>query len=96
MHIKSKVTTNKTFSLIDYHIHIDIISMLVSILYFKGLCIQTSYIDVDMSMEIIFIIANNAGHNAMPPYVAFYLGIYYSQGTRLPSHLPTRFIDLKL
>ena len=62
----------------DYPIHIDSISMGLSILYCKGLPVKISKnYDVFLSLKIVFILANRANIAdlaEMLPYAAFHLG----------------------
>ena len=64
----------------DYPIHIDAMSMELSILYFKGLSLKILQNDVFLSMKIVFILS----YNEMPFLVAFYLGPTVCQSTCLP------------
>ena len=50
----------------DYPIHIDTISMELSILYFKGLSVKISKNYAFLSLKIVFILANSADHDEMP------------------------------
>ena len=61
---------------IDYPIHIDTISMELSILYFKGLQVKISINDAFLSLRIVFILANRADHDEIWLLVAFHLGLY--------------------
>ena len=47
------------------------ISMELSILYFKGLPVKIS-----ITLKIVFILANSADPIEMPPYAAFHLGFH--------------------
>ena len=53
--------------------------MELSILYFKGpqveISIKMMYI-VFLSLNIVFISANSADSDEMPPYTAFHLGLH--------------------
>ena len=51
----------------DYPIHIDTISMEWSILYFKGFSVNVYKNDVFTSLKIVFILANSADPDEMPP-----------------------------
>ena len=60
----------------DYPIHIDTISMQLSIFILRG-C-QTKFLknDVFLSLRIVFIQANSADPVEMLPYAAFHLGLH--------------------
>ena len=61
----------------DYPTYIDTISMEMSILYFKGLLVKFLLNDVSLSLKIVFILANSANLDKIPPYhVAFHLGLH--------------------
>ena len=63
--------------LVDYPIHIDTISMELSILYFEGLLVKISIkFDIFLSLKIVFILANSADPDEMLPYAAFHLGLH--------------------
>ena len=64
------------FILMDYPIHIDTISMELSISYFKGFSVKISINGVLLSLKIVFILAYSADPDEMLPYVAFHLGIH--------------------
>ena len=57
----------------DYPIHIDTISIELSILYFKRLVVKILY-----KIMYVLILANNADPDEMPPYAAsaFHLGLH--------------------
>ena len=66
--------------------HIDTISMELSILYFKGLLV-IFFIKLCISVtEFFFILANRADPDEMPPCAAFHLGLHClpNYGTYLP------------
>ena len=70
----------------DYLIHIDTVTMELSILYFKGLRVKFSkkmmyifYVPKDC-----FILANSANLDKMSPYMAFHLSLQH-----LPKYLFT-------
>ena len=70
----------KTFSL-DYPIHIDTICIELSILYFKGLPLKISIkwcisVSEDSFFIFVYIFANSADPDEVPPYEAFHLGLY--------------------
>ena len=67
----------------DYPIHIDTISMELSILFFRGSKFLLN--DVFLSLKIDFAFANSADLDEMLPYAAFHLGLHY-----LPKYLFTR------
>ena len=56
--------------------HIDTISMILSILYFKGSQIEISKKNVFLSLKIVFKLANSADPDEMPHYAAFHLGFH--------------------
>ena len=63
----------------DYPIHIDTISMELSVLYFKVLLVKISIkwcISVPEDC-LYFILANNADPDEMPPYAAFHLSLHF-------------------
>ena len=61
--------------MMDYPTHIDTTSMELSILYLKGLPGEILlYNYVFMSLKIVFILANSADPDEMPPYSAIHLG----------------------
>ena len=61
------------FILIDYSIHIDTISMELSILFFKGFQVKISTKDVFLTMKIVFILASSADPDELQLYSAFHL-----------------------
>ena len=76
-----RARTIKLFILMDYPKHIDTISMTLSILHFKGLrfniSIKTVYIyPSDISLKIVFIVANSADPDEMSLYATFHLGLH--------------------
>ena len=63
--------------LMDYPIHIDTISMELSILYFKGLPVKMSITWCNSVHEdCVFILANSADPDEMLPNAAFHLGLH--------------------
>ena len=61
----------------DFPIHVDKISMELSILYFKGLPVKILYKnEVLLSPKIAFILANSSGPDGMCPYAAFHLDFH--------------------
>ena len=74
------------FFLMFYPIHIDIISMELSILYFKGSQVKRC-ISVP---EDCFILANSADPDEMQPYVVFHRGLHC-----LPKYLFTSIQNVK-
>ena len=60
------------FILMDFPLHIDTISMDLSILHFKGSQVELS----NLSLKIVFILANSADPDEMPNYGAFHLSLY--------------------
>ena len=64
------------FILMVYHLHIDTISMELSSLYFKGLPLKISIKLCIFAPEDCFFLTNSADPDKMPPYAAFYLGLY--------------------
>ena len=65
-----------TLFIMDYHIHIDTISMELSILYFKGLLVLISLKRCISVTEDCFILANTADPDEMLPYAAFHQGLH--------------------
>ena len=63
----------------DYPIHIASTSMELSILYLKGLPVKFSINRCISVPKIVFILANSADPDEMPPYVAFHLGLHCLQ-----------------
>ena len=61
----------------DYPIHIDTIHMELSISCFKGLKFNFLYNDVLLSQKIVFILANSADPDEMPPYATFHPGLHW-------------------
>ena len=55
------------FILMDYPIHIDTISMELSILHFKGFRSKCLWNHVFVSLKIVFILANSVVSNEMLP-----------------------------
>ena len=60
----------------DSPIHIDTISMELSICILRGCRSKILHNDVFLSPNIVFILANRADFDDMPPYVAFHLDLY--------------------
>ena len=60
----------------DYPIHIDTISMELSILYFKKLSVKLFLNDVFLFPKIVFNFANSADPDEMPTYAAYHLGLH--------------------
>ena len=60
----------------DCPIHIDTISMELSILQFKGLRVKIFVKRCISVPEIVFILANSADPDEMAPYVAFHVGLH--------------------
>ena len=64
----------------DLSIHVDriLISIEVSILYFKRLSVKisTKFYDIFLSHKIVFILANCADPDEMPHNAAFHLGLH--------------------
>ena len=56
----------------DYPIHIDAISMELSILYFKGLPVKIFY----KLLKIVLVSANSADTDEMPPKLAFHIWVF--------------------
>ena len=74
--IRVHSVSSSLFILLDYPIHIDTISMELSILYLKGFSVQISINGIFLSLKIVFILANSADPDEMLPYAAFHLGIH--------------------
>ena len=70
----------------DYPIHIDTISMELSILYLKRLIVSPKFykMGVFLSLKMVYISANCADTDEILPYVAFHLGLHC-----LPEYLLT-------
>ena len=65
------------FIIVDDTIYIDMVSMKLSILYFKGLPVKISIIYIYISIpEDCFPLSNSADPVKIPPYVAFHLGLH--------------------
>ena len=60
----------------DFPIHIDIISMELPTVYFKGLQVALFYYDVVLFLKVVLILANCADPDEMQHYAAFHLGIH--------------------
>ena len=63
----------------DHPIRIDTISMALSILYCKGLPVKISRklcVSIPEYCFYLFILANSADPDEMPPYAAFHLGLH--------------------
>ena len=60
----------------DYPIHIDKISMGLSILYYKGFPVKIAIKWCISVSENCFILANSADPDELQPYVAFHLGLH--------------------
>ena len=62
----------------DYPINNDTKSMELSILHFKGVQVKISIncIGVFLSLKVVFISANSADSDEMPPYGAIQLGLH--------------------
>ena len=67
------------FILVDFPIHIDSISIDLSILYLWGSKIEILHFNIFLSMKIYFILANSADPDKMSYYVAFHMGHYCLQ-----------------
>ena len=67
----------------DFPIHIDTISMDLSILYFKGHRSKFLKIEhISVPEDCFYLMANSADPDEMPHYAAFYLGLYLFTGTQ--------------
>ena len=65
------------FILTDYPIHIDTISMELSIFYSKGLPVKISIKRcISVNEDCVLILANSADPDEMPPNAAFHLGLH--------------------
>ena len=51
------------------------------LLYFKGLPL---FYDIFLSLKIVFILANTADPDEMPPYAAFHLGFHCLLFSKVP------------
>ena len=65
----------------DFPIHIDTISMGMSIVYFKGSLVEFSKLSLYLSLEVVLILAKSADPDEMQHYAAFHLGLHC-----LPKH----------
>ena len=74
----------------DLPIHIATINMDLSILYFKGSQVKFHNINIFLSLNIVFILANSADPDEMPHYAAFYLDLHC-----LPKYLFTSIQNVK-
>ena len=74
----------------DYPIHIDTISMELSILCCRGLPVKIYKNDVFLSLKNVLIITNSADPDEMLPYAAFHLGLHC-----LPKYLCTGVVNEK-
>ena len=72
------------FILMDYPIHIDTISMCLSILYYKGSHVKIYKVNLFLSPKIVFILANSADPDEMPHFAAFIWVITVCQSSCLP------------
>ena len=64
------------FILMDYHIHIETISMEFSFCILRGYQSKFQEHDVFPSLKIVFILSNIADPDEMLPYAAFHLGLH--------------------
>ena len=71
-----------------FFIHIDTISIDVSILYLKMSQVKISKFFMFLSMKIVFVFANSTDQDEMLHYAAFYLGLHC-----LPKYLFTDIQD---
>ena len=53
----------------DFLVHIDMISMKLSMSHFKGLSVKISINDAFLSLKIVFNLANSADPGELLPYV---------------------------
>ena len=60
----------------DFPIHIDTINMELSILYFMGSQVKILNLNMFLSRNTIFILANSADQAEMPHHAAFHLGLH--------------------
>ena len=67
----------------DFLIHIDTISMGLSILHLKRLQVNFLNYDVFLSLKVVLILANSADPDEMQHYTAFHLGLRCLQSTHL-------------
>ena len=72
---KNIITFSTHFIRMDYPIHIDTISMKFSILYLR-VGKSNFYKMMYCVLEDVFILANSANPDEMPPYAAFHLGFH--------------------
>ena len=62
--------------LLDFPIHIDTISMGLSIAYFKGSLVDFLNYNVFLSLMIVLVLENSAGPGEMQHYAAFHQGLH--------------------
>ena len=60
----------------DFPIHIDTISMGMSIVYFKGSLVEFSKLWLFLSLEVVLILAKSADSGEIKHYAAFHLGLH--------------------